>query len=510
MNNVLIETLTPLHVGSGRILQSNTEYLYFDSSREISVIDETKILSIIGEENIDIWVNVIEKNQNLLDYLRNRSPNLTPQETHRRIMRLRGNSNPAQGKNGIREHLFSGNGQALLAGSSLKGAIRTAFFNHVVFSNKVKAKNFRNLQNQNGKFKGVKIEKEYLGSDPNKDIFRLLRVGDFSFQQTECVLAETLNQRYDTFEMKEQVKQHIECIPARQFSIGRIQVPESLLKQIQKRASVWHSMTNLEHLTDLSKLFSYINSHSLRLVKNEIRKYEKVHLPEKADSFVEELNKLVDQIENVKPNECIIRVGFGSGYLGMTGGWPLEVWKNDMNIDYVQKIKDLGTEVRRNNRYNDYDLPKSRKMTLGGIPLGFIKMSLLDSDASDRWTTYLLDERRKAEEQEQLQQQKSVELAEQHAKALEEQKELERLQAEEARKPKMYEGNLKKNATIIDAEVISITGNKVKLKLFASNQENNFKEITHATLKVGMIVQVLVKMVAGNGKIVAIEFKNIK
>ena len=146
MNNVLIETLTPLHVGSGRILQSNTEYLYFDSSREISVIDETKILSIIGEENIDIWVNVIEKNQNLLDYLRNRSPNLTPQETHRRIMRLRGNSNPAQGQNGIREHLFSGNGQALLAGSSLKGAIRTAFFNHVVFSNKVKAKNFRNYK----------------------------------------------------------------------------------------------------------------------------------------------------------------------------------------------------------------------------------------------------------------------------------------------------------------------------------------------------------------------------
>ena len=111
---------------------------------------------------------------------------------------------------------------------------------------------------------------------------------------------------------------------------------------------------------------------------------------------------------------------------------------------------------------------------------------------------------------EKLQQQKSAELAELHAKELEEQKERERLEAEEARKPKMFEGNLKKNASIIDAEVVSVIGNKVKLKLYALNQENNLREITHASLKVGMIVQVLVKMVAGNGKIVAIEFKNIK
>lgn len=88
--------------------------------------------------------------------------------------------------------------------------------------------------------------------------------------------------------------------------------------------------------------------------------------------------------------------------------------------------------------------------------------------------------------------------------------ESDRLATEEAKKPKMFEGSLKAGSTIIDAEVESVVRNKAKLKLYAPNQSGNFREITYSGLSKGQTLQVLVKAVAKNGFIVAVEFKNFK
>ena len=115
--HVLVETLTPLHIGSGRMLQGNTEYLYFSNEREVALVSEHKVLDIIGEENLDTWTGIIGRGDDLLEYLNKRRPGLKPIDTSRRLLPVLGKRSPG-GNQTIREQLFSGNGQPILPGSS--------------------------------------------------------------------------------------------------------------------------------------------------------------------------------------------------------------------------------------------------------------------------------------------------------------------------------------------------------------------------------------------------------
>lgn len=485
MKNILVETLTPLHIGSGRILQSNTEYLYFQDSKTISIIDERKILNIIGEENIEQWINIIEKGESLLTYLKKRIPDLLPYQTDKRLLKVKGGTNPSTGNSGIREHLFSGNGQALLAGSSLKGAIRTAIFNQAILKKPYHAKqlkDFKEIDYRNKvKYKGVQLEKKYFGNDPNHDIFRLLRIGDAHFENTECILSETLNQTGRGYEMKHSVKQHIECIPAKQKTICRIQIPDDLIREIKKRTQVSGQMGTIESVKDINIVFSQIKSHTNQLLENEISKYETLHLPNEANEYVETLKEIQSISSMLSDDECIIRVGFGTGYLNMTGGWAIEQWKNIPNIMYEEEMNYLGTAVRKNDRYNTFDLPKSRKMALGGIPLGYIKLSIVDAEQAAKIQSKIEKDRLLSATQRQEKEEQAISLALQKAKefALNEQQRLTneaiakekaieeaRFLEEEAKKPKMYDQALPKGKSILVDAVVCKSGKPNLIKVY--------------------------------------------
>ncbi len=491
MNYILIETVTPLHIGSGRTLQSNTEYLYFEESKTVSIIDERKVLSIIGEEYIEQWVNIIEKGSSLLAYLKKRIPDILPGQTDKRLLKVNGTTNPSLGNSGVREHLFSGNGQALLAGSSLKGAIRTAIFNQAILKKPSYAKqlkDFKETDNRNRvKYKGVQLEKKYFGKDPNHDIFRLLRIGDAHFDKTECILAETLNQTGKGYFMKDAVKQHIECIPVKQKAICRIQIPEDLIREINKRPLVSGQMSAIDLVKDVSVVFSQIKAHTNNLLTKEISKYEVLNLPDSAIEYVDSLKEIQATCSMLSDKECIIRVGFGTGYLNMTGGWAIEQWKDIQGINYHAEMEALGTAVRKNSSYNTFDLPKSRKMVLGGIPLGYIKLKIVDAAEAKKVQDTLDSERinnlrlrqeseaqlmslaqQKAEEFALNEQQRLVDESIAQEKALEEAKRL----AEEAKKPKMYEGALPKGkATLVDAIVLK-SGKSNIIRVFVNGYES--------------------------------------
>ncbi|MER0439751.1 type III-A CRISPR-associated RAMP protein Csm5 [Emticicia sp. W12TSBA100-4] len=520
MNKFLIETITPLHIGSGRTLQGNTEYLYFDKSKTVSIIDEHKVLKIIGDENIDRWVNIIEKGDNLLDYLIQRSPtkSISPSQTDKRLLKVKGNSNPAFGKSGIREQLFSGNGQPILPGSSLKGAVRTAILNQVIlkspsFANRIN--DFKEVYNGRVKYKGVQLEKKYFGGDPNHDVFRLLRICDTHFNQTECILAETLNEEGGVQKIKQSVQQHIECIPANQSALCSIQIPQDLIREIEKRPSELSLMKGINSIKSIPIIFAQIKAHSKKHIEQEIKKYELLNLPHQADSYVEILKDIYESYQNLSENQCILRVGFGTGYLSMTGGWAEEQWKKIPNNDYKKEMNDLATAVRKNDRYNGMALPKSRKIVLGGIPLGFLKLTLFTADEATQWEEKIKlqaikDEAKRLKDEQEANEQAELKATE-AAIAEAERIEKERFAAEEASKPEMFEGKIKKG-DIIDAEVVKVEGGKTAtLKFYAAGQETNtFRKINYNGIQVGQIIQVQVNNIAGNGAIVAVEFKKFK
>ncbi|MBR5335652.1 MAG: hypothetical protein IKV23_05200, partial [Bacteroidaceae bacterium] len=53
-HTIKLETLTPIHIGSGTFLQNNVEFVRSDQT--LYIIDPQKLLTIIGTEKLDDWV----------------------------------------------------------------------------------------------------------------------------------------------------------------------------------------------------------------------------------------------------------------------------------------------------------------------------------------------------------------------------------------------------------------------------------------------------------------------
>ncbi len=487
-----IEALTPLHIGSGRMLQGNTEYLYFEDDRAVAVVDERKILDIIGEENIGRWVDIIGRGDDLLAYLRQRKKDVLADQTAKRKLSVApGSDTPQlwqqQGETRfptLREQIFSGNGEPILPGSSLKGAIRTAVFNQAIQSNPYPARQINDFKTTDfkgkPKYNGSRLERTYFGPDPNHDVFRLLRIGDAHFEQTVCLLAETLNEKGgNSFEMKESVKQFIECIPAGAETLCRVQIPEELKDRLNEPRfrAVASKMPQRDRM-EWPRLFADINANTERLVKNEIARYAPLDLPKGATFYVEELEKMLGKLAD---NECIIRVGFGTGYLNMTGGWPEEQWSNVVGIDYQKEMADLAEGVRRTGRYNSFALPKSRKMTMGGVPLGFLKLTVFSESEFADWQAKSVERQatkaQKVETSRALAEQQAAEV---ETKRLEEEAEAQQL-AEEAKKPKLHPGPITKNMEV-DAEVV-VSGKPNKVKIYVSGFEDRQIEMVESAIQ---------------------------
>lgn len=125
-----LETLSPIHIGSGRFLVKNNEFICVDG--EIAVIDDSKVLDIIGEENIGQWLSVIDKGESIWNLIKTRKPNISLKEIAKR--NYIHYADKTEGNN-LKEQLIDGSGNPYIPGSSIKGAIRSAVFDYLIHEN---------------------------------------------------------------------------------------------------------------------------------------------------------------------------------------------------------------------------------------------------------------------------------------------------------------------------------------------------------------------------------------
>ena len=71
MSNIKIETLTPVHIGSGNFLYYNTDFVKVNINREpyLAVISEEKIWKLIGEQHLGKWLSAITRRENVKEFL---------------------------------------------------------------------------------------------------------------------------------------------------------------------------------------------------------------------------------------------------------------------------------------------------------------------------------------------------------------------------------------------------------------------------------------------------------
>lgn len=359
--NYKITTLTPLHIGSGTQAMRDVDFLFFKEQGKASIVDTEKVLNILGEENVGQWTACIEKRSGFFELLSTRKKNLAPEDVAERTMTVRHGG--LHEKNELKEQLHT-IGKPLLPGSSVKGSVRTALFAHFIRQNKGNdVRNAQNLLNFRRQFADAQLVRKYFGDDPNHDILRLLHIMDATFPETECVRAETINLKNKGWEVDARFTQFIEAVPARASSTLALHFDETTERNA-KRERYFRQDTALLHP---EKLFKIINAHTLDLAEREVKYWVEEGEPDVLGVYVDKLREIAEQIPQLRHGDCILRLGWGTGFRNMTGDWHINMTDGDF-YDLVRSL--------RPRHPDDLAYPKTLRVLKDGTPLGFLKINL--------------------------------------------------------------------------------------------------------------------------------------
>ena len=365
-----LETLTSLHIGSGNMLQKDSDFVFGKDAKEQSVvyvINPRKVLALIGEENVDAWTVAIENGRSTEDIVKLYAPKatITDYSLHTIDMKM---SRPAQQ---IKEFIRDGFDRPYIPGSSIKGAIRTAVLASIAATmNEVEltqtTKNY-------GKITAKALEAKVFGKNPNHDVFRYVLVGDAFATGYRTAVCNMVNIN----ERKEKSYWDTSKQMATEVLLSGTEVNFSLvLKQPERRPKDMPAAPKA--LCSIDALLDVINNHTETLLTKEINIFESKDVDtlseEKVNSYIEQLKYLLNIVNACKgTHSAIMRMGHGSGWRFMTGAWLERLSDND--------FEKVVNEARLKNieKYSEYDFPKSRRLEEGLCePLGFVKITLCD------------------------------------------------------------------------------------------------------------------------------------
>lgn len=389
MNKAKIQTLTPVHTGSGKKYKHHLEF--FSEGGYIYIIDPDKIFQRIGIEGIEDWVSAINKNSPIKEFLKNRKLNYKPEEISLRKCEL---SNEIKKEKELHEQLYSPLYGPCIPGSSIKGAIKTALLDYIsdnkeFINSKIKLSDVKKqLKNQGGKkwqWHDEEADKILFGEDANHKSTRFLKIGDayFTTTKTKVYFTLALNADTNTWKLNKNIANLYEAIPENAFSFFKLKFDEVLFKaNYKEEEDKWNSVQFEFLKTDLHTIIKIINEASKKSIEKEIDFFENIQFDNKAGwNLVNEYKRLLETANTCNNNEFILRIGANSGYNFTTLRWidKLAIFQPlPTNKDYA----DLRQEIQKNKKdYRREKLwPRTRKVITTGVPFGFVKITILSEE----------------------------------------------------------------------------------------------------------------------------------
>lgn len=365
MNNIKIETVTSVHIGSGNLLYPNMDYVV--NKDVIGIIDEKKILDLIGANNLNHWVNSIGKGESLKGFMQRFAPNATMGQYTHRQMTVYLEDVTLSANETLKEQLHDGRGLPYIPGSSIKGAIRTAVLANLA------QKNPGQINLGTGRFMAKPVERHFFGNDANSDVFRFLQVGDAYFKNEDEIVIrmENLNIRERQDFWDDSKAQLIEALIEETDSSLKLKLDTKGYLLAQKKAGV----KQIQTLESLDKLFQTINNHTLSLLQGELSFWKKYDDEDVVQSYLEQIEGLLEDVESCQETmgrSCILRIGHASGWRFITGGWAEKL------PGFTQSI--VPTARPKNHQYASYPFPKSRRLDHDGYLLGFVKLTQTNNE----------------------------------------------------------------------------------------------------------------------------------
>jgi CRISPR/Cas system CSM-associated protein Csm5 (group 7 of RAMP superfamily) len=495
-----VEIITPSHIGGAaeNHWQNGMDFVVRDNKTWI--LDFGKLSNKIAVDKLTLAFTRNDRNVSLENLI----SNIPIKDISSKSFNYKDSSKD------IKRNIFNGfDGKPYIPGSSIKGAVSSILLNYF----------FRlpptNIQ------KNKDVVKNTVG-DFDNSIMRFFQFTDIQFQDSKLVNTKIFNLNNNNSGGWEGGWKHSRETNQR-FNYEFTTVYETLVPKLKSTMMLSFKQKAIEQLftpknnvapktippthtsawlsnNPTAELCSIINKHTIDFLEKEIKFYEKYKFDDNSENVLENIRDLKGKVAKLDfTKECILRLAAGSGFHSITGDWQYD--------DYIETGEHIGGRNEGKRKY------KSRKLAFeNGVfqPMGFIKLTLLSKEEIEK----AKQQAKEAEAKRLKEELKANEQAEQIAKdaliAEAERIKEEELAKIEASKPKMFEGILKAGSSIIDAEVESVLGNKAKLKLYAPNQQGNLREISYTGLTKGQTLEVLVKAIAKNGFIVAVEFKRFK
>jgi CRISPR-associated protein Csm5 len=347
MYNYRLKTLTPIHIGNGKKLSNNFDYLI--KGTEINVISFDRYISNIAESEDEIsklesYIETLEKGNSIFDLIR--KP--TYEEIKYSVILNTKTPNPKVRE--IAEHIKTvlnekGEYGAYIPGSTVKGFIRLAIFYKILKEN-------ANLVNCNEEIK--KTEDRVFSAELQKQTLKLMTY--FKVADSEPISTKNLE--------------------VRNIIITNNKISAEFAEVIKKDTEIKISIEDKEFQEKLGKLD--LKSKYLEAIKNwknacyefskSIIEYEKEFFKKKGLS---ELQKFYEYLEKEnRPEAPLLRIGKYKGKISQTLVLLYETNK--------EKYGCLFEDKKGKNNKNINPLPKTRRITEDHLPLGWVKLEELN------------------------------------------------------------------------------------------------------------------------------------
>lgn len=361
MSKIKIETLSSVHIGSGNELQEGQDFVVTGSGeyKDITVIDVNEMGRRIEPRYYDNWVAMINNGKNINEILKRCAPNTSIDDITK--YKIEDWANQVKHRDVLKEQIRDGKGLPYIPGSSIKGALRTAILASIADGNpgKINSFNFRNF------------EKDNFGNI-NNSVFRFMQVGD-AFFEPESVIAtrvNSLNIRDSQDDLHdEKISQLLEVIRQGESSTLDLKLDIDRYRISKCQDSSLVAMPDC--MQSLGKLFAAVNAYTMQLVQSDIEFWEDQEKTG-AEHYVDNLNEIVNEANTCKKgNECILRVGAGSGWRFTTGAWT------ESHDFFEDEVVPMSRRKYRN--YTMYPFPKTRRAEeQDDMLLGFVKLSITE------------------------------------------------------------------------------------------------------------------------------------
>ncbi len=256
----------------------------------------------------------------------------------------------------------------VLAGSSLKGALRSVLFTAL--------RDPKKKENDNDTVFGSMKD--------GNDFMRFVRVGDFEFEKTCLVNTKIFNLQRKGLGWEGGWKHGsnnttatyspigfntiYECLPPRATATGSIMLADTLFDRIAEqphraaKSKIMHS--------PITELCGMVNDHTFAYLDKEydfFDKYEVDYTGNIEDAIAAVQNAINDCITQGN-HSCVLKMSAGAGFHSITGDWQFK--------DFT------GSDGHTLGQKSHGDLPKSRKLAVSGSRafslMGFVKLTFTE------------------------------------------------------------------------------------------------------------------------------------